>query len=74
VADTKIVDGVVISNKTIHSMVAFIEKSIFIKLDMSKAYDRVKWSLLHKVLIAFGFSQEWIMWVMSCVMTTFFWF
>ncbi len=42
-------------------------KAMFIKLDMAKAYDRVRWSFLQKVFGAFGFEEEWICWVMSCV-------
>ncbi|XP_057812845.1 uncharacterized protein LOC131026857 [Cryptomeria japonica] len=41
----QILDGVVIATKTIHSMATFKEKAMFIKLDMAKAYDRVRWGL-----------------------------
>lgn len=66
----QILDGVVISTKTIHSMDTSKEKAMFIKLDMAKAYDKVRWSFLPKILKAFGFADEWIQWVMSCVTTT----
>lgn len=45
------------------------DKAMFIKLDMSKAYDRVNQGFLLKILGAFGFSSEWINWVMCCVKT-----
>lgn len=67
VAGRQIMDGVVIAAKTIHSMESSKEKSMFIKLDMAKAYDRVKWSFLFKILGAFGFASDWIEWVRSCV-------
>ncbi|XP_059066521.1 uncharacterized protein LOC131857810 [Cryptomeria japonica] len=54
----QILDGVVVASEVIHSMVTSKEKSIFIKLDMAKAYDRVKWSFVQKVLLAFGFSAN----------------
>ena len=43
------------------------EKSMFIKLDMAKAYDRVSWEFLQKILLTFGFVEEWVDWIISCV-------
>ena len=37
------------------------------KLDLSKAYDRVDWEFLEQALIKWGFSLEWISWIMACV-------
>ena len=37
------------------------------KLDLSKAYDRVDWEFLEQALIKWGFSMEWITWIMACV-------
>jgi hypothetical protein len=38
-----------------------------IKLDMSKAYDRMKWKFLEAVMRKLGFEDRWINLVMSCV-------
>ncbi|XP_038974764.1 uncharacterized protein LOC120106009 [Phoenix dactylifera] len=38
-----------------------------IKLDMERAYDRVRWDFLQQSLQGFGFPEIWISWVMSCV-------
>jgi hypothetical protein len=37
------------------------------KLDLSKAYDRVDWDFLNKVLLKLGFQSAWVQWIMSCV-------
>ncbi|XP_057862719.1 uncharacterized protein LOC131071037 [Cryptomeria japonica] len=63
----QILDGIVIAMEAIHSMANSKEKAMLIKLDMSKAYDRVSWEFLQKTLLAFGFAEEWVNWVLSCV-------
>lgn len=30
---------------------------MFVKLDVAKAYNRVKWSFLRNILLTFGFSS-----------------
>jgi hypothetical protein len=37
------------------------------KLDLSKAYDRVDWDFLNKVLLNLCFQSTWVQWVMSSV-------
>jgi hypothetical protein len=37
------------------------------KLDLSKAYDRVDWEFLKKVMQRMGFLHRWVDWIMSCV-------
>jgi hypothetical protein len=38
-----------------------------LKIDMTKAYDRVEWTYLHGCLRRLGFAPEWINTVMRCV-------
>ncbi|KAA3469415.1 reverse transcriptase [Gossypium australe] len=44
-------------------------KGCVVKLDMSKAYDRVEWGFLENVLLKFGFFNEWVNKIMCCVRT-----
>ena len=43
------------------------ESYIAIKLDMSKAYDRVEWCFLKKVMERMGFNEKWINLIMNCI-------
>ena len=40
-----------------------------LKLDMSKAYDRVEWEFLHLMLCKLGFQQVWVDRLMNMVTT-----
>lgn len=40
-----------------------------LKLDMSKAYDRVEWNFLEGMLLKLGFRRSWVNLIMKCVST-----
>lgn len=43
--------------------------SIVLKLDISKAYERVEWTYLKHMLHYFGFHDIWTNWILECVTT-----
>ena len=67
-----ITDNVLVAYETLHSM-HFKKKgkkgALGLKLDTSKAYDRVKCAFLEKIMYKLGFPEAWIERVMSSVST-----
>uniref|UniRef100_A0A2N9G161 Reverse transcriptase domain-containing protein n=1 Tax=Fagus sylvatica TaxID=28930 RepID=A0A2N9G161_FAGSY len=67
-----ITDNVLIAFETLHHM--HNQRSgkvgtMALKLDMSKAYDRVEWGFLKQVMIRMGFCDNWISLIMECIST-----
>ncbi|KAG6466890.1 hypothetical protein ZIOFF_075312 [Zingiber officinale] len=46
--------------------------NLILKLDMAKAYDRVQWGVLFRVMVAFGFSEAVIAFIRRCVTSSWF--
>lgn len=46
------------------------QQALFIKLDISKAFDSVNWSYLIEMLKAMGFGQRWRDWISTLLQTS----
>jgi len=64
-----ITDNILIAYEIFHSMRSHSSRkgSMAIKVDMSKAYDRVEWGFLRQIMMKLGFRSEWVEVVMGCV-------
>ena len=67
-----ITDNVLLVYETLHTMHGRKKGkngSLALKLDVSKAYDRVEWNFHHGIMVRLGFPEIWVDRVMCCVTT-----
>ena len=72
-SDHLIFDNTLVAFKTLHHMRNHNKgKTGFmaLKLNISKAYDRIEWSYMEKVLVKMGFQDRWVKLMMLCITTT----
>lgn len=66
---SKVQDNVILLREILHTfgLNSFRTKAFCLKTDLSKAFDRVSWEFISKVLSMHGFPEEFIKWIMACV-------
>uniref|UniRef100_A0A2N9F767 RNase H type-1 domain-containing protein n=1 Tax=Fagus sylvatica TaxID=28930 RepID=A0A2N9F767_FAGSY len=67
-----ITDNILVAFETLHHMHhqrQGKQGSMALKLDMSKAYDRVEWKFLERVMQQMGFHAKWVTLMMECIST-----
>ena len=57
------------AQEALHSMKTKNLKGTVLKIDLSKAYDRVSWLYIRMLLTHLGFGIGFIRWIMSCITT-----
>ena len=65
-----ITDNVLVAFETIHQInlkKSGAKREMALKLDMSKAYDRVEWACLEKIMEKLGFHSKWRSLMMQCI-------
>lgn len=67
-----ITDNIIAAFESIHAIKRWGGsklKKMILKLDMSKAYDRVEWDFLEAMLSKLGFNARWVTMIMDCIST-----
>lgn len=65
-----ITDNILVAYETLHYMKNHNSGRsgyMALKLDLSKAYDRVEWSFLKKLMVQMGFDERWVALIMECI-------
>ncbi|KAH9688162.1 reverse transcriptase domain-containing protein [Citrus sinensis] len=68
-----ITDNVIIGYECLHKIRhSKVRKNglVALKLDISKAYDRVEWPFLEQTMLKMGFPSHWVALIMRCVTST----
>ena len=71
-SDKAISNNILVAYETLHHMKTKNSGKLgfmTLKLDMSKAYDRVEWVFLLKLMEKMGFDSKWIMMISECINT-----
>lgn len=70
VSGRSILDNAMVAIEVLHSMKPKArgnDGNVALKLDISKAYDRIDWDYLREVMVKMGFENQWIQWMCMCV-------
>jgi hypothetical protein len=71
--------GAFVENRIIHDNIALTQEmaqhihtkirggNIILNIDMEKAFDRLEWHFIYKVMEKFGFSKSWIVLISNCI-------
>ena len=72
VEERQISDGIILVHEILHSIKLKKISGMLVKLDIAKAYDKLNWQFIKKMLVAFGFSMAWVNWIMNLISSVFF--
>jgi exonuclease III len=68
----QILDSIILAHEVIHSLQKTKTPGMLLKLDISKAFDKLSWEYMKAMLIAFGFDQNWVTWILNLTSSAFF--
>jgi len=62
-------EAIGVAQEGMHSLKTQNIKGAILKIDLSKAYDKVSWIYIRLLLTHLGFGIDFIRWIMSCIST-----
>ena len=69
-SDKALSDNILVAFELLHHMKRRKSRKtghMALKLDMSKAYDRLEWIFLQRIMEKMGFHRRWVGWIMECI-------
>lgn len=60
-------EAIGVAQEAIHSIKIKKKKGVVLKIDLSKAFDRINWLYLRMLLTHVGFSYPFVSWIMGCI-------
>ena len=69
-SDHLITDNILVAFETMHYLnqkTCGKVGKMTLKLDMSKAFDRVEWRFLESIMLKMGFTTKWVNLMMQCI-------
>jgi hypothetical protein len=60
-------EAIGVAQEGLHNLKTKKEKGTILKIDLSKAFDRVNWSYIRLLLTHIGFDVPFIKWIMACI-------
>jgi len=66
----QILNNIIQAHEVVHSIISNRQAGMIMQLDLEKAYDKLNWAYIRKVLIAYGFDHNRVGWVMALITTS----
>jgi len=60
-------EAIGVAQEGLHNMKTLKIEGVVVKIDLSKAYDRVNWLYIRMLMTHLGFGVDFVRWTMSCV-------
>jgi len=67
-----ILSSIILSHEVVHSLKSTKTSGMLIKIDLSKAFNKLSWQYISDVLLPFGFQPDWVKWIIALISFDFF--